>query len=1328
MKTLLWIHWLKSIRHAEPARPVSRNETRRRTLFLEALEARVVPSQAPHMLLDINPTTLSSSPSGLVAIGSTTYFSADDGFHAPELWKSDGTVAGTTSLSDAIDPADLTNVNGTLLFAAGDAGDGIHGRELWKSDGTVAGTVLVKDIVPGYLSSYPGNLTAVNGTLFFTTRSQQLWRSDGTAAGTVMVKDLYSSTARYTPGNLTNVNGTLFFSAAGVNGMELWKSDGTAAGTNLVKDIWPGGVGSYPGGLTAVNGTLFFSAAADDVTHGRELWKSDGTAAGTVLVKDIYLGSASSNPANLTNVNGTLFFSATDGVNGVELWKSDGTTVGTVIVKNINPGSASSSPGNLTDVNGTLFFSATDGVNGVELWKSDGTAGGTLLVKDINQGSVNSNPGSLTNVNGILFLSATDATHGQELWKSDGTSAGTTLIKDIDLGSASSSPSFLTNVNGTLFLAADDGIHGAEPWKSDGTAAGTVLVKDINSTSTSGSGHASDFTSVGGTTYFVADDGIGNGLWKTDGTTAGTTLVKEFGVAGDYLVYPSYLTNLHGTLFFTASGSLWKSDGTAAGTSPLVSGVSSADPLTNVNGTLFFTANDGAHGDELWKSDGTVAGTTLVKDIYPGEWLQKYGNPYTGYYFRYIFNSSNPSSLTNVNGTLFFTAYEGTDGRELWKSDGTAAGTVLVKDIYPTTVGSSASYLTNVNGTLFFEADDGTHGYELWKSDGTVSGTTLVKDINPGSANSYPTGLTNVNGTLFFVADDGIQRELWKSDGTTAGTTMVKDIYPGTSVGYYGGVYYNSSSPGHLTNVNGTLFFSATDANGVELWKSDGSAGGTVLVKGFASSGPGNLTNVNGILYFAANDGTHGNELWQSDGTAGGTTLVMDINPISASSYPASLTNVNGTLFFRADDGVHGPQPWVLPAASSTPTAANLTASAFPASTTAGVIGNFTVTAWDAYGNLSTNYTGTVHFTSGDPRKSLPADYTFTAADAGMHTFSATLRTAGLQSITATDTVNASIQSAQTGILVLPNVVTHFNVALFPNPEVAGVTGVFRVIARDAYNNTVPNYTGTVHFTTSDPAKGARLPANYTFTSTDKGIHTFHATLFTAGTQSLTATATVTSSITGSQTGIVITPAALNHFRVYGFPNPTTAGATHTVWVQAKDLYGNAVTNYTGIIAFTSSDPLAGLPGPYTFTAADAGTHSFTVTLKTVGTQSITIGDTNNTTITGKQVVAVNPAPAPQSDITGPRSVPLGSSHPYVVAAYDAFGSYAAGSSGTVHFTSGDTGVSLPAEYTFTAADASRPSITSRVTLTRATTNTMRSAIDRLFASLKGSLTGIEVA
>ena len=141
---------------------------------------------------------------------------------------------------------------------------------------------------------------------------------------------------------------------------------------------------------------------------------------------------------------------------------------------------------------------------------------------------------------------------------------------------------------------------------------------------------------------------------------------------------------------------------------------------------------------------------------------------------------------------------------ELWKSDGTAAGTVLVKDISPGSAGSIPNNLTNVNGTLFFAADDGTNGTELWKSDGTAAGTVLVKDIRPScSGSSYPGYLTNVNGTLFFAADDGTHgRELWKSDGTAAGTVLVKDINPGIGTDSY---------PTDLTNVNGTLFFTADD-------------------------------------------------------------------------------------------------------------------------------------------------------------------------------------------------------------------------------------------------------------------------------------------------------------------------------------------------------------------------------------------------------------------------------------------------------------------------------------------------------------------------------------
>jgi hypothetical protein len=392
----------------------------------------------------------------------------------------------------------------------------------------------------------------------------------------------------------------------------------------------------------------------------------------------------------------------------------------------------------------------------------------------------------------------------------------------------------------------------------------------------------------------------------------------------------------------------------------------------------------------------------------------------------------------------------------------------------------------------------------------------------------------------------------------------------------------------------------------------------------------------------------------------------------------------------------------------------------FPSPTTAGVAHPFTVTAVDAYHNVATSYRGTVHFTNADPRVSLPANYTFTATDGGVHAFTATLRTTGTQSISAADTVTATIKGVQAGILVTPNVVTHFRLELFPNPEQAGVTGAFRVIARDAYNNTVTSYRGTVHFTSSDPNPGVRLPANYTFTSTDNGIRTFHATLFTAGTQTLTATDTVTSSITGSQTGIVITPAAMTHFRVFGFLSPTTAGVAHTFTVQAKDIYGNIVTGYTGTIGFTSSDAQAVLPGPYTFTVADAGTHTFSATLKRAGTQSITAADQASSTKTGTQSsIKVNPATATHFVLSGlPASGTVGTAQSFTLTAEDAYGNTATGYGGTVHFTSNDSAAALPSNYTFTSTDAGVHSFS--VTFNTVGTETI-TATDSTSATITGS-------
>lgn len=262
--------------------------------------------------------------------------------------------------------------------------------------------------------------------------------------------------------------------------------------------------------------------------------------------------------------------------------------------------------------------------------------------------------------------------------------------------------------------------------------------------------------------------------------------------------------------------------------------------------------------------------------------------------------------LTDVNGVLFFIMNDGSSGMELWKTNGTTAGTVMVKDIVVGSGSSSPANLLNVNGVLFFTAYTIANGDELWKSDGTSAGTVMVKDINVGQGHSQPQSLTNVNGTLFFNATNGANGyELWKSNGTAAGTVMVKDIKAGTG----------SSFPSSLYNFNGTVYFSAYDASGITrgLWKSDGTAAGTVLVHlldehRFAS--PERFTNVNGTLFFTAQTYEPSWKLWKTDGTPQGTVVAQEVQTGISEPLPAYLTNVNNILIFQGADNNVGWELW----------------------------------------------------------------------------------------------------------------------------------------------------------------------------------------------------------------------------------------------------------------------------------------------------------------------------------------------------------------------------------------------------------------------------------
>ncbi len=269
--------------------------------------------------------------------------------------------------------------------------------------------------------------------------------------------------------------------------------------------------------------------------------------------------------------------------------------------------------------------------------------------------------------------------------------------------------------------------------------------------------------------------------------------------------------------------------------------------------------------------------------------------------------------LTNVNGTLFFVTTDGTDGYQLWRSDGTAGGTSMVTDVNPTTGGLSPSDLTNANGKLFFVASDGTNGQQLWETDGTAAGTVELTTLNAANGGINPFDLVNVNGTLFFVASDGTNGEqLWKSDGTAAGTVEVTKLNP-KGVNEFSP---NGFEPGDLVAFDGKVFFSAcdgsTDAQGnpvaFNLWESDGTAAGTqrltdltngnVLGAKFGSEQLGQLTVIDNTLYFVANE--FGSQLWKSDGTLAGTVSLGQFSGVLAAGI--NLTGVDGEVYFEGLD------------------------------------------------------------------------------------------------------------------------------------------------------------------------------------------------------------------------------------------------------------------------------------------------------------------------------------------------------------------------------------------------------------------------------------------
>lgn len=904
----------------------------RRTLLLGPIAALLLCSNAfaaeleSTLVADINdvPVAAGSSPDGFVAVGNLVLFTANDLLTGRELWRTDGTPAGTFPLLDACTGecsggAHTIGVSSsgyffetvdegqhrTLWFTAGTAAstvalrdglfanagtwlsasqllvffadDGEHGFEPWASDGTPGGTQLLADLEPGAAGFLLRSQLVLGGQLLFTgfdsTRGPSLWRTDGRAQNTVPVRSWGPTLVRVLDG-LAPMGARAAFLSSGPGGLfEVWRTDGTTGGTARIASLGPPAFGGAIGGL----GSRYLFSRFTQV-GGSELWATDGTAKGTRQIT-FFKPSSPFGGGPFVRLGNRLVFAAASNERGpYALWATDGTPKGTKPFANVCTRNLCS-VGVLGAVNGRVLVSVDDGGNGdTELTATDGTRQGTVRLPDICPGACGSYPRLLAVLGQRALILGFPRLKG-ELWTTNGTVAGTSLLRRFERAGTTTSDIAHAVVGGRVYFTAAEEADDLEPWRTDGTVGGTEQVVDIVTGVSTGS-QPVFLRTAGSRLFFFANDGEhGYELWTSDGTAAGTRLVRdeepgpepsqppnrfEATGFGDRLLYRS----VHGS-------SLWLSDGTDAGTAQLTPEAVSvvAEPVTVVGSRAFFSGADATHGLELWVTDGTAAGTTLVVDLVPGP------------------SSSGASFLTAFQGRVFFWAVTGNAGWEPWMSDGTAAGTVPLASLAPQ-IGTSAgtqSIEAGADGVYFWLEKSGG-AFELWRSDATGPGTLKV------DAPGFSGELFAVGSRLF-----GFGVDVWVTDGTAAGTVRLLADRQGRP----------------LAVVDGILYFAAPrcDVGCVPddyLWRTDGTTAGTYLVEGSTGDnvlGPRKAVSFAGRLVFIASFGADA-AIWESDGTASGTHAIRHLG--STGFFEPELALAGQKVYFSGFDPIRGQELWAI--------------------------------------------------------------------------------------------------------------------------------------------------------------------------------------------------------------------------------------------------------------------------------------------------------------------------------------------------------------------------------------------------------------------------------
>ncbi len=664
--------------------------------------------------VDTTPIGRSSDPVfGAELPDGTCIFAATDHAHGREVWVIRNGAAPAL-LKDILPgqtgshPRDFVPFQGEVWFSAS---DGQNGRELWKTDGTPAGTVLVVDLAVGSAGSAPSGLAVQGNRLYFSAFDGAGGRephvSDGTPAGTRLLKDVRAGAAGSGVSNdaphtfvPSDVGNTVFFAADdGVSGIELWQTDGTTAGTMLVDDLNPGLAEGFDPDEAAVvlNGTLFFRGD-DGGGTGSELYKSDGSAAGTVRVKDLRAGTGSGFPNSLTVHQGKVYFSAIDTNLGRELFETDGTLAGTRVVADIRPGSSSSNPSELASCGNLLYFSASADQVFTEPHISDGTPQGTRVLADVNPGVFSSLPADFTCCGNLVFFTARTQAEGEELFVTDGRIGNVTLLQDFLPGTDFGDPEHLFCC-GSHLLGAASTPAGNELFQSDGTVAGTQVV-DLDPTQTTASSNPRQFRGVDMESfYFVGDTTLhGSEVFFFDGTRS---RALEVNVGRDDSS-PENLTVVGRSAYWTARTSaegreLYRSidGGPAELVADLRVGALSSSPAELVafdHRTLVCRARTPNQGTEIVVARNDQPGVQIF-DVRPGA------------------ASSSPGDLTRLvepdtgDNFVVFVATDDAVGTELFAFDG--VGIRVVADLAPGTAGSGARKLVGNadHSAILFEAE-----------------------------------------------------------------------------------------------------------------------------------------------------------------------------------------------------------------------------------------------------------------------------------------------------------------------------------------------------------------------------------------------------------------------------------------------------------------------------------------------------------------------------------------------------------------------------------------------------------------------------------------------